>query len=120
MTQDFRFREPRTYVELGDGTKVAVSDVARRLTPEQLADLIANYVNPMGNMHTAKECAKGLEANHRTLQASTWRFLLEVLCAYEPDLNYGTDLRNEGAARAAQALREDVARDRVRYHVPFV
>lgn len=92
-------------VQSVDGTEFGITlrDLARTLTPEQMGDLVCNFVNSFGNKDSAERMSAAIQQSHRTLQASAIRFMLETLLAYDP----GTyiDARNEGAKAVCDRLR---------------
>lgn len=96
-------------VESVDGTEFGITlrDLARTLTPEQMGDLICNFVNSLTRSGTNKDSAERMSAaiqqSHRTLQASAIRLMLEALLAYNPGI--WVDARNEGAKAVCDRLR---------------
>lgn len=75
----------------------------KRLTPEELAETITDFVNNFGCDHEA--FIKALFNDHRTLQQSTIRLFLQVIEAAAKE-EYRTDLRNEGAKKTCQEIME--------------
>jgi hypothetical protein len=92
-------------VESVDGKEFGITlrDLARTLTPEQMGDLICNFVNSFGNKDSAERMSAAIQQSHRTLQASAIRFMLEALLAYDPGIHI--DARNEGAKNVCDRLR---------------
>lgn len=75
----------------------------KRLTPEELAETITDFVNNFGCDHEA--FIKALFNDHRTLQQSTIRLFLQVIEAAAKE-EYRTDLRNERAKKTCQEIVE--------------
>jgi hypothetical protein len=94
-----------TLVKSVDGTEFGITlrDLARTLTPEQMGDLVCNFVNSSGNLESAERMSAAIQQSHRTLQASAIRFMLETLLAYDPGIY--VDARNEGAKAVCDRLR---------------
>jgi hypothetical protein len=74
-----------------------------KLTPEQLAETITDFVNNYGCDKQA--FIDALFKEHRTLQQSTIRLFLQVIEA-AADQGYRTDGRNDGAKQTCQDLIE--------------
>lgn len=75
----------------------------KRLTPEELAGAITDFVN---NFNCDKKAfIDALFKEHRTLQQSTIRLFLEVIEA-AADPGYRTDGRNDGAKQTCQDVIE--------------
>ena len=75
----------------------------RRLTPEELADVITDFVN---NFNADKEAfIAALFKEHRTLQQSTIRLFLQVIEA-AADQSYRTDGRNDATKQTCQDIVE--------------
>jgi len=73
----------------------------KRLTPEELAETITDFVNSYS--HDKKAFIEALFRQHRTLQQSTIRLFLEVIeAAAEPE--YRTDGRNENTKQICQEV----------------
>jgi len=92
-------------VESVDGKEFGITlrDLARTLTPEQMGDLVCNFVNSSGNLASAERMSAAIQQSHRTLQASAIRFMLEALLAYDPGIY--VDARNESAKNVCDRLR---------------
>ena len=74
-----------------------------KLSPEELAEAITDFVNNYGC--DKKAFIKALFNQHRTLQQSTIRLFLEVIEAAS-DKDYRTDLRNEDSQNVAKDIIE--------------
>lgn len=76
----------------------------KRLTPEELAETITDFVNTFSD-ENRKAFIEALFRQHRTLQQSTIRLFLETIeAAAEP--GYRTDGRNDGAKQTCQDIIE--------------
>lgn len=74
-----------------------------KLTPQELAEAITDYVNSFSPK--SDEFIKALFNQHRTLQQSTIRLFLEVIEAAAKE-DYRTDGRNEGSKAVAKDVIE--------------
>lgn len=75
----------------------------KRLTPEELADTITDFVNSFGSDN--KAFIEAFKKQHRTLQQSTIRLFLETVEAVA-DQSYRTDGRNEASHEVCKQVVE--------------
>lgn len=75
---------------------------------KQLAEQVTDYVNTF-NSDKNKEFAEALSREHRTLQQSTLRLMLETIEFMAGD-DYRTDGRNEGSKATARRLMKGFAK----------
>lgn len=75
---------------------------------KQLAGQVTDYVNSYSGDKN-KQFAKALSCEHRTLQQSTMRLMLETIEMMAGD-EYRTDGRNEGAKATAKRLMKGFAK----------
>lgn len=74
--------------------------------PNKIAEAIStitNYLNGHSMPGAIEGAVNALQHEHRTLQASFWRFIKELASRYK-DFNY--DLRNEDAVKFAKKISE--------------
>lgn len=74
-----------------------------KLTGLQLADAMTDYVNTFSMRERSKEFIEGFCRQHRTLQQSSFRMMLELIEHMASD-NYQTDGRNEDSKIMAKKL----------------
>jgi hypothetical protein len=92
-------------VWVSDG-EVSAYAVAKSITPQNMAYLLDNYVNQMGNEYTGTAIGRLLKQSHRTLQRSAIVFCANLIMALgEQDLQW-TDLRNHDAIVFAKKVTE--------------
>ncbi len=68
----------------------------------ELAEILGNFVNT-SNRDKSKEFIEGFSRQHRTLQQSSFRLIMELIEFMASD-NYKTDLRNESSKAVAKRL----------------
>lgn len=75
---------------------------------------LSNFVNHtcQSDKEFKKIFQETLRQDHRTLQASAIRLLIQCLIEYGENASY--DLRNEGAVKACQQIKE------MSFHIPFI
>lgn len=76
---------------------------------KQLAGQVTDYVNSYSNDKN-KQFAKALSREHRTLQQSTLRMMLETIEMMAQD-DYPTDGRNESSKQVAKRLMTGFAKE---------
>lgn len=104
-TIELRHYDSEKHEWVSDGTE-SVYTIAKSLTPENMAWLLDNYVNRMGNDALGTMVGRELQQSHRTLQRSAIVFCAKVIMALgEQDLKW-TDLRNHDAIVFAKKVTE--------------
>lgn len=73
--------------------EVSAYEIGQNITPEQLAEVLDNYINHFKDFRDGERIGKMLETTHPTLQASLFRWALGI-CVGLSDRKY-TDGRNE-------------------------
>lgn len=73
-----------------------------KITGLKLADIMTDYVNAFSR-DKGKEFIEGFTRQHRTLQQSSFRVILELI-EYMATNDYQTDLRNESSKKIAEKL----------------
>lgn len=73
-----------------------------KLTGLQLAEAMGDYANTFSR-DKGKEFIEGFIRQHRTLQQSSFRIILELI-EHMASPDYQTDLRNEASKKTAQKL----------------
>src|SRR5512137_945643 len=84
--------------EIGE---VSVYDIVRSMTKENVVYLLSEWLNVgMKDQHNGMEIGKAFEQEHRTIQASLYRWCLGIIIGLSKQ-EY-TDGRNETAVRNAK------------------
>lgn len=73
-----------------------------KITGLKLADIMTDYVNGFSR-DKGKEFIEGFTRQHRTLQQSSFRVILELI-EHMASNSYQTDLRNEASKKIAEKL----------------
>ena len=92
-----------TWTERGT---VSCYTIAKSMTPENMAYLLEQYVNRMGNEIAAVNVGRLLQRSHRTLQRSVIVFCAKVIMGLGEQSLTWTDERNRDAIAFAQKVTE--------------
>lgn len=102
--------------EVIDG-EVAVNAIAKAIKPDQLGELICDFLNSYSNSYrSGTEAGKVIADNHRTLQGCAVNFMLAALIELA---NNGTDPRNQSAVQTCQFIRQALKDGTIKYQ-PFI
>ena len=67
-----------------------------------------------------KKFTAAIPTYHRTLQQNLMRRIVQIVLFMADEENVGTDLRNKGAVRTAQILREAIEENRDEICLPYI
>lgn len=100
-----------------------VPKVFRAVTPEELASLLADWVNGQhGSSRDAERFVQALAQAHNTLQQSVIRFIATALAHYEEAtmLAGGNDERNAGARQLSSQFRQLLRSGKLNVAMPVI
>lgn len=94
----------------------------RQCSPEELAELLSDYVNNYNvcGRDAPTAFALALMRQHRTLQQSMIRYFVRILLAYGDSVGDWHDLRNQGAADFCKRLIALVETKQITPYFPMV
>lgn len=91
-------------VEAEAEVEIQPYDFAKLLSPEQFALLLTGRCNSYdAEYESGRKVGKLLQSEHRTLQATAFRYLLGICVGISDDVEY-TDARNEVAVASGKKL----------------
>ncbi len=94
--------------------EVSASEIGSKITDEQLAELLGDYINHFREYRHGEKIGKLLETSHRTLQASLFRWALGICIGLsERTITYpngrtyeAVDGRNEKSVACGKKIKE--------------